>query len=84
VPDQLVKNVLSNSARSAEFPVYFYLGYENSLSLKRFFDSLKAIFLTAEEQEEWKGVIKMEDYLTKGRRPQFWEETFTKKVSFLF
>jgi hypothetical protein len=42
---------------------------------------LKAIFLTAEEQEEWKDVIKMEDYLTKGRRPQFWEETFTKKVS---
>lgn len=42
--------------------------------------SLQSIFLTAEEQEEWKDVIKMNDYLTKGRRPQFWEEPFTKRV----
>lgn len=30
--------------------------------------------------EEWRDVIKMNDYLAKGRRPQFWEETFTKRV----
>lgn len=44
------------------------------------YDPLKSIFLTAQEREEWKDVIKMNDYLTKGRRPQFWEEPFTKRV----
>ncbi|XP_058443474.1 zinc finger and BTB domain-containing protein 18.3 [Malaya genurostris] len=43
-------------------------------------DQSNAVFLTAQEQEEWKDVIKMNDYLTKGRRPQFWEEPFTKRV----
>lgn len=43
-------------------------------------DPLKSIFLTAQEREEWKDVIKMTDYLTTGRRPQFWEEPFTKRV----
>lgn len=42
--------------------------------------SLQSIFLTPQEREEWKDVIKMNDYLTKGRRPQFWEEPFTRKV----
>jgi hypothetical protein len=42
--------------------------------------SLQSIFLTPEEREEWKDVIRMNDYLTKGRRPQFWEEPFTKKI----
>lgn len=44
------------------------------------FDPLQSIFLTPQEREEWKDVIKMNDYLVKGRRPQFWEEPFTKKV----
>jgi hypothetical protein len=43
-------------------------------------EHLQSIFLTNEEREEWKDVIRMNDYLTKGRRPQFWEEPFTKKV----
>nr|XP_029711892.1 uncharacterized protein LOC109398404 [Aedes albopictus] len=43
-------------------------------------DHNQSVFLTAQEQEEWKDVIKMNDYLTKGRRPQFWEEPFTKRV----
>lgn len=43
-------------------------------------DALQSIFLTAEEREEWKDVIRMNDYLIKGRRPQFWEEPFTKRV----
>lgn len=43
-------------------------------------DALQSIFLTAEEREEWKDVIRMNDYLVKGRRPQFWEEPFTKRV----
>lgn len=38
------------------------------------------IILTPQEEAEWRDVIKMNDYLTKGRRPQFWEETFTKRV----
>lgn len=42
--------------------------------------SLHAIFLTAQEQEEWRDVITMNEYLTKGRRPQFWDEPFTKRV----
>lgn len=42
----------------------------------------QSVQLTAQELEEWKDVIKMNKYLTKGRRPQFWEETFTKRVSF--
>lgn len=42
--------------------------------------TLQSIFLTQEEREEWKDVIRMNDYLTKGRRPQFWEEPFTKRV----
>lgn len=43
-------------------------------------DHNQSVFLTPQEQEEWKDVIKMNDYLTKGRRPQFWEEPFTKRV----
>ncbi|XP_055639485.1 uncharacterized protein LOC129777295 [Toxorhynchites rutilus septentrionalis] len=43
-------------------------------------DHTNSVFLTPAEQEEWKDVIKMNDYLTKGRRPQFWEEPFTKRV----
>lgn len=43
---------------------------------------LQSVQLTAQELEEWKDVIKMNKYLTKGRRPQFWEETFTKRVIF--
>lgn len=39
------------------------------------------VFLTKQELEEWKDVIKMNDYLTKGRRPHFWEEPFCKRVS---
>jgi len=38
--------------------------------------------LTNEELSQWQDVIKMDDYLAKGRRPQFWEEPFTKRVSF--
>lgn len=38
------------------------------------------VFLTKQELEEWKDVIKMNDYLTKGRRPHFWEEPFCKRV----
>ncbi|XP_055301355.1 protein tramtrack, beta isoform isoform X2 [Sitodiplosis mosellana] len=38
------------------------------------------VMLTPQEEEEWRDVIKMNDYLAKGRRPQFWEETFTKRV----
>lgn len=37
-------------------------------------------YLTPQEQEEWKDVVKMDAYLTKGRRPQFWEEPFTRRV----
>lgn len=49
-------------------------------------NTLQSIFLTQEEREEWKDVIKMNDYLTKGRRPQFWEESYVKRVlgKFLF
>ena len=37
--------------------------------------------LTSEEMTQWQDVIKMDDYLAKGRRPQFWEEPFTRRVS---
>lgn len=37
--------------------------------------------LTSEEMSQWQDVIKMDDYLAKGRRPQFWEEPFTRRVS---
>lgn len=37
--------------------------------------------LTTEEMSQWQDVIKMDDYLAKGRRPQFWEEPFTRRVS---
>lgn len=38
--------------------------------------------LTPAEEEEWRDIVKMNVYLTKGRgrRPQFWEEPFTKRV----
>lgn len=39
-----------------------------------------SVMLTPLEQEKWKDVVKMSDYLAKGRRPQFWEEPFTKRV----
>lgn len=37
--------------------------------------------LTSEEMSQWQDVIKMDDYLAKGRRPQFWEEPFTRRVN---
>lgn len=40
--------------------------------------------LTSEEMSQWQDVIKMDDYLAKGRRPQFWEEPFTRRVSYFF
>lgn len=36
--------------------------------------------LTSQELAEWSDVVKMSDYLTSGRRPQFWEEAFTRRV----
>ncbi|XP_059617940.1 protein tramtrack, beta isoform isoform X2 [Phlebotomus argentipes] len=38
------------------------------------------VTLTAQERAEWRDVIKMSEYLKQGRRQQFWEETFTKRV----
>lgn len=43
-------------------------------------NSNQSVTLTSQELEEWSDVIKMNDYLTNGRRPQFWEEAFTKRV----
>ncbi|CAD7091157.1 unnamed protein product [Hermetia illucens] len=42
--------------------------------------STSNFLLTPQEQEEWRDVVKMDTYLAKGRRPQFWEEPFTKRV----
>uniref|UniRef100_A0A6P7F7L3 Protein tramtrack, alpha isoform-like isoform X1 n=1 Tax=Diabrotica virgifera virgifera TaxID=50390 RepID=A0A6P7F7L3_DIAVI len=39
-----------------------------------------ASFLTPALEKEWPDVIKMNDYLNTGRRQQFWEEPFTKRV----
>ncbi|XP_055846473.1 protein bric-a-brac 1 isoform X2 [Episyrphus balteatus] len=36
--------------------------------------------LTSEELAQWDDVVKMDAYLSTGRRPQFWEEPFTKRV----
>nr|XP_022909544.1 protein tramtrack, alpha isoform [Onthophagus taurus] len=36
--------------------------------------------LTSALEKEWPDVIKMNDYLNTGRRQQFWEEPFTKRV----
>lgn len=36
--------------------------------------------VTAALEKEWPDVIKMNDYLNTGRRQQFWEEPFTKRV----
>ncbi|XP_055910331.1 protein bric-a-brac 1 isoform X2 [Eupeodes corollae] len=36
--------------------------------------------LTKEELAQWDDVVKMDAYLATGRRPQFWEEPFTKRV----
>lgn len=41
---------------------------------------LENLKLDPEELEHFKNVVKMDTYLAKGRRPQFWEEPFTKKV----
>ncbi|XP_055713682.1 protein tramtrack, beta isoform isoform X2 [Phlebotomus papatasi] len=43
-------------------------------------NSLLHVTLTAQERAEWRDVIKMSEYLKQGRRQQFWEETFTKRV----
>ncbi|XP_023019206.1 uncharacterized protein [Leptinotarsa decemlineata] len=37
-------------------------------------------FLTPALEKEWPDVVKMNDYLNTGRRQQFWEEPFTKRV----
>lgn len=39
-----------------------------------------SVILTAQELAEWSDVVKMSEYLTNGRRPQFWEEPFTRRV----
>lgn len=39
-----------------------------------------SVILTSQELAEWSDVVKMNDYLKNGRRPQFWEESFTKRV----
>lgn len=39
-----------------------------------------SVTLTTQEMAEWSDVVKMGDYLTRGRRPQFWEEAFTRRV----
>lgn len=39
-----------------------------------------SVTLTSQEAAEWSDVVKMSDYLINGRRPQFWEEPFTKRV----
>ncbi|XP_017783430.1 PREDICTED: protein tramtrack, alpha isoform [Nicrophorus vespilloides] len=36
--------------------------------------------VTAALEKEWPDVVKMNDYLNTGRRQQFWEEPFTKRV----
>ncbi|KAL5276694.1 hypothetical protein ACFFRR_002113 [Megaselia abdita] len=41
---------------------------------------LENLKLNPEELEHFKNVVKMDTYLAKGRRPQFWEEPFTKKI----
>lgn len=43
---------------------------------------LENLKLNPEELEHFKNVVKMDTYLAKGRRPQFWEEPFTKKVCY--
>ncbi|XP_053677976.1 broad-complex core protein isoforms 1/2/3/4/5-like [Anopheles nili] len=30
--------------------------------------------------KQWKDVVKMNEYLVHGKRPQFWEESFTKRI----
>lgn len=37
-------------------------------------------FLSTPLSERFRDVIKMNDYLVSGRRPQFWEESFTRNV----
>jgi len=54
--------------------------YDESVTCTTAADHLHDIFLTNEERHEWKDVVKMSDYLIKGRRPNFWEENFTKRV----
>lgn len=44
---------------------------------------LESLKLNPDELEHFKHVVKMDTYLAKGRRPQFWEEPFTKKVGFM-
>lgn len=63
----------------AETPTDFNEDEENAMRESND-ATLQSIFLTQEEREEWKDVIKMNDYLTKGRRPQFWEENYVKRV----
>lgn len=39
-----------------------------------------SVVLSSQELAEWADVVKMSDYLAIGRRPQFWEEPFTRRV----
>lgn len=38
------------------------------------------VLLTSQDLDEWRDVIKMEEYMVNGSRPHFWEEGFTKRV----
>lgn len=51
-----------------------------SKSLSNVTTSGSQSFLTPALEKEWPDVIKMNDYLNTGRRQQFWEEPFTKRV----
>lgn len=39
------------------------------------------VHLTAQEKIEWRDVVQLNDYLRlNGKRPQFWEESFTVRL----
>ncbi|XP_019880735.1 protein tramtrack, beta isoform [Aethina tumida] len=55
-------------------------GNQSTKSVTNVTTSGSQSFLTPALEKEWPDVIKMNDYLSTGRRQQFWEEPFTKRV----
>ncbi|XP_065169972.1 longitudinals lacking protein, isoforms H/M/V-like isoform X2 [Atheta coriaria] len=82
----------ASSQRNEAIPAKHYHNSTNSNSLLKVMSSTpsastcnlsasaSASLLTAALEKEWPDVVKMNDYLNTGRRQQFWEEPFTKRV----
>ncbi|XP_076161353.1 uncharacterized protein LOC143143681 isoform X1 [Ptiloglossa arizonensis] len=75
--------MMINESNETPLPVLSYMSKDDSIC-----DQEKKVFSTPSNSnatnpsipEQFRDVVKMNDYLTTGRRQEFWEEPFTRRV----